>query len=369
MSKKASTTAIGAFVIGAVFLAVAGIVMFGSGNYFTKKYNYVIYFQGSVKGLNVGAPVLFKGVKVGEVTDIKMEFDGKKMAFRIPVFIQLTDGKTDTINIEYLEDFKEAGQDDFMIELMNRGLRAQIAPQSFITGLLYIKLDFFPELELRLLGVESLSSDPELIEIPAAPSDMEMLAKTFENIPIKQIARNLEDMTRSVQSLVGSPKIPSILNSVDETMVTFNQTMVDLQAYLASISIDLKTAIHNTNRLVRNANRQVEPMATGFIETTDAATGALKRAQETLSLEKGPGADLVDSVRKSFETATTALEQANTTLQNIEDVSNKDSEVIYSLNKSLEEIAMAARSIRTVADYLERHPESLLRGKGGKGGN
>jgi len=369
MSKKASTTAIGAFIIGAVLLAVAGIVIFGGGNYFAKKSRYVIYVQGSVKGLNVGAPVLFKGVKVGEVTDIIMEFDVKEMVFRIPVIIQLTEGKTTIINAEFYEDFDEATPEELIIDLINRGLRAKLGTQSYITGLLYVNLDFFPEKEGKILGEESLGSDLELTEIPAIPSDMEELSRTFENIPFKEIARNLEDITNSIDHLVGAPQLSAILNSVDEATTTLNRMMTDLSTQLAYLSADLKTTINNTNRLVRNVNRQVEPMAKGFIGATDAATSALHQAQDTLSLEKGAGAGLVADIKRAVEAATAALDQADTTLEAIEDLSNKDSEVIYTLNTALEEIAMAARSIRTAADYLERHPESLLRGKGGKGGN
>ncbi|MBW2297689.1 MAG: MCE family protein [Deltaproteobacteria bacterium] len=368
MSKKASTTAIGAFVIGAVLLAVAGVVIFGSGKYFTKKYNYVAYFSGSVKGLNVGAPVLFKGVKVGDVTHISMEFDAKDMALRIAVTFQLVENSTDVINEEFYEGFEKATQDQLLLDLVNSGLRAQLAPLSLITGMLYIKLDFFPEKVGTLRGTETLGSDFELTEIPAVPSDMEEFSRTLENLPFKRIAQNLENMTTSIERLVSSPKLLSILNSVDNAAATFNQTMITLNTQMASLTTDLKTAINNTNRLVRNLNHQVEPMAKGFIDTTDAATGALNQARDTLSLEKGPGAELVASMKQAVESATSALEQADTTLATIDELSSQDSEVIYTLNTALEEIAMAARSIRAVAEYLERHPESLLKGKRGKGG-
>ena len=156
MSKKASTTAIGIFVIGAVLLAVVGMVVFGSGRYFTKKYNYVAYFSGSVKGLNIGAPVLFRGVKVGSVTNIAMEYDAKDVAFRIAVAIQLVESSTHVVNEEYTEGMEETTQDELVIDLINRGLRAQLAPQSFITGLLYVKLDFFPETQWHIAGYRNL---------------------------------------------------------------------------------------------------------------------------------------------------------------------------------------------------------------------
>jgi paraquat-inducible protein B len=250
--------------------------------------------------------------------------------------------------------------------MVNRGLRAQLAPQSFITGLLYVKLEFFPESQGTLHATEALGRDIELTEIPTVPSDMEELAKTFENLPLRQIAQNLEDMTAGIEQLVNSPHIAAILRSVEGATTTLEQTTINLNTQLASLSSDLKSVIRNTDRLVRNLNQQVNPVAQGLITTTDAATNAFNQAEETLSLTKGPGAALVADIRQAVDAATQALDQANSTMQTIDTLADEDSEVIYTLNTALEEIAMAARSIRTVAEYLERHPESLLRGKGGK---
>jgi paraquat-inducible protein B len=181
-----------------------------------------------------------------------------------------------------------------------------------------------------------------------------------------QIAENLEDMTLSINDLVSSPELPSILKSVDEAAATLNQTMNDLRSMLAALAKDMKTLIRNTNLLVGAIDRQVDPMAKGILNATEATTGAMNQARDTLSFETGPGADLIARMQRTFESATVALEQADTTLKAIDNLTGRDSEVIYTLTTTLEEIALAARSIRTVADYLERHPESLLRGKSGK---
>ena len=89
MSKQANKTAIGAFVVVALALGVAAIVVFGSGKFFVKKEVYVAYFQGSVKGLNVGAPVVFRGVKIGQVTKIMLYSDRRDMTVQIPVLLQV----------------------------------------------------------------------------------------------------------------------------------------------------------------------------------------------------------------------------------------------------------------------------------------
>ena len=89
MAKQTSKTLIGGFVVGAVALIVAGVLIFGSGQFFQESYKYVLYFRGSLKGLSVGAPVLFQGVQVGSVTDISLETDTEDMTLQIPVTIEI----------------------------------------------------------------------------------------------------------------------------------------------------------------------------------------------------------------------------------------------------------------------------------------
>ncbi len=137
MSAKANKSLIGAFVLGATALAVAGVVIFGSGRFFRKPHMFVMYFPGSVKGLNVGAPVMFRGVKVGQVTDMKVNFYGKELNILIPVYIEL-DPRTDVL----VSGDVPKGQ--YLKALIKKGLRAQLQMQSFITGQLLIDLDFHP---------------------------------------------------------------------------------------------------------------------------------------------------------------------------------------------------------------------------------
>jgi paraquat-inducible protein B len=295
-----------------------------------------------------------------------MEFDAKNVDFVIAVAFRLIDKATRVVDREYYSEEEDVPQDEFMRDMVNRGLRAQLAPQSFITGLLFVKLEFFPESQGTLRGTEALGSDLDLTEIPTVPSNMEELARTFENLPLQQIAQNLQDMTSGIDRLVNSPHIGAILASVEGAAANLDQTMINLNTQLSSLVADLKVAIRNTDRLVRNLNLQVEPLADGFIKTTDAATGAFNQAEETLSLEQGPGAELIAGIQQALASATQLLERTDTTLQSIDTLVEEDSEVIYNVNTALEEISMAARSIRVVAEYLERHPESLLRGKGGQ---
>ena len=97
MSKQANKTLIGIFVVGAVALVVAGVAIFGTGKFFSERHRLVMYFDGSVSGLNVGAPVVFRGVKIGTVTDIVLRADPADMSIQIPVFIEIEPNRFERI--------------------------------------------------------------------------------------------------------------------------------------------------------------------------------------------------------------------------------------------------------------------------------
>ena len=136
MSKAASKTLIGAFVIGAIALAVIAVIIFGSGKFFTKRPVYVMFFEGSVKGLNEGSQVNFRGVKIGSVKDIELKFDAKDLAFLIPVYVEIDPTK--------VTGFKGTiGREEAWEELIQKGLRAQLELQSVLTGQLMINVTSF----------------------------------------------------------------------------------------------------------------------------------------------------------------------------------------------------------------------------------
>lgn len=137
MSKEANKTLIGAFVVGAVFLLVAAVLIFGSGKFFRKTYKAVMFFEGSIKGLNVGSPVMFRGVKVGTVTDINLILYAKDLSMRTTVIAEFDPERWTLVG-------GERGDVKRLQLVIDRGLRAQLQMQSFVTGQLMIALDFFP---------------------------------------------------------------------------------------------------------------------------------------------------------------------------------------------------------------------------------
>jgi phospholipid/cholesterol/gamma-HCH transport system substrate-binding protein len=142
---RANPKVIGAFVVGAVALVVIGVLLLGGAQWLTQKRTFVAYFEGSVKGLNVGAPVEFQGVRVGSVTDIQLQFLTAEKEFRIPVFIQIEPDKMTEVG----RRIELHGQ--LLKPLVERGLRAQLEMQSIVTGQLAVQLGFHPDTPIRLV--------------------------------------------------------------------------------------------------------------------------------------------------------------------------------------------------------------------------
>jgi paraquat-inducible protein B len=330
MSKPVNKTLIGVFVLGAVALVVAALLVFGSGKFFTKTNKYVLFFKGSVKGLNVGSPVMFRGVKIGEITNIQLRFNPKDLLVVIPVYVEI-DPQKFRIPEDMLPDITlpKTGEYQYVKPLIIKGLKAQLQMQSFVTGQLMINLDFYPERTISLVGLEN-----KYPEIPTVPSSFEKLTETIEQLNIDEFYRKLVKVVDGVDKFLSSGELKGSLQSM-------NQTLKD------------------TDTLVKNLDARIEPLVVDIQSTSEAARKAMVQADKTLSEVKGIPVD----VKETMESARSALGQAEKTFLSIRNFTEDTRNLSYELNRSLQELSAAARSIRGLADYLERHPEALIRGK------
>ncbi len=333
MSKQANTKVIGGFVIGAVVLVISGILLFGSGKFFTHQRKFVLFFEDSVKGLNIGAPVDFRGVKVGTVTDIKIVLKKKDLSLQIPVFIEIEpDQITLDARMSELEKLvEEKGTKTFIQLLVNQGLKAQLAMQSLVTGQLGIHLDFYPDKPLRLVG-----KDPSFMEIPTIESSLSALSKTLENIPLAEIADKIAKTLDAIEKLVSDPEIK-------KTLAALPQTVEQAKAFL------------------RDLDGQVKPLAARTELTLgDAQKMFVNAAQLAHSLEARIPS-LIASLESTSKSAGETMKGAN---KAVDQLTGANSPVRSELIKTLSEFSAAARSFRVFAQYLESHPEALIKGKG-----
>lgn len=187
---KANKTMIGAFVVGAAVLLIIAITFFGSGTFLNRPDRYVLFFDGSIKGLYVGAPVIFRGVKVGNVSDISLFYDAKEQQVLIPVVID--------VELNRVKGIPEKIGYSQHQNLLKMGLKAKLEIQNFMTGQLMVGFDFYPEKTTKIYGV--IKNYPELPTLPTS-SD---IFKLMDEIPVKEIAANLEQTASGLNKLVNS---------------------------------------------------------------------------------------------------------------------------------------------------------------------
>jgi len=332
MSKQPNTKLIGGFVVGAIALVITGILLFGSGTFFSQQRKFVLFFADSVSGLNIGAPVDFRGVRVGRVTDIKVVLENEDLSLQIPVFIEFERERLKFGPSESdLRKILDAKGTTFLEVMVNRGLRAQLVMQSFVTGQLGIHLDFFPDKPARLVGAE-----PGYPEIPTVESSLSEIAKTVQNIPLAEIAEKLFKALDGVEKLINSPE-------AKETMVSLDQ------------------AVKATRSLLENLDGQVGPLAA----RTNLTLGESKRMFADASKLARDLDDRIPQIaaglEDTFKTAGATMRGAN---KAIDGLTADNSPVRLELIRTLNELSSAARSFRILADYIDNHPEALVRGKG-----
>lgn len=318
MSEKPHTVAIGAFVLGALLIALS-IALFLLGSGFGKNEKVVMVFDGSVKGLNVGAPLALRGVTVGQVTDVEVLLDTNNVDFLMVVEADLMSG-----NIHY----KGEDSDDLMEELLRRGLRAQLNTQSLLTGLLYIELDFHPGSELKLADIDS----PHF-QFPTVPTNLERIAKKLQDIDPSKLIDDLHNITEDIKSLVSSAELQDLPASLTRTLDSLTSLSEQLQQQVASSGPKLDTVLDEAATTVASANTELPRLSA-----------------------------LVQSNLEVMDEAIVAFEKM---MSSVDGLVSSDSGTIYRLNKALQEVARAGKSVQSLAVTLENEPEALIKGKSG----
>lgn len=349
MSKQASKTLIGGFVLGAVALVVVAVLVFGSGRFLTERLTYVLHFEGSVKGLNIGSPVLFRGVKVGTVKDIQLKADIEAVSVLIPVLVDIEPKRF--LGYHRAEDSKVN-----LRRLIEAGLRARLELQSVVLGQLMVELDFHPDTPVKLVGDES-----GYPEIPTIQSGMQELARTIEKLPIDQLASKLTSAIAGIERAVNSPDVTESISNLNQTLKDIQNLVRNIDSRIEPLASSLEGTIQDYGKLARDVDEKVEPLASGV-------DNVLKDTRKLVRNIDGQVTPLLASINSTAKLADAALIQAEKTLSTLEGVAGNDSPVVYQLTNTMKELSSAARSIRNWASYLERHPEALIRGKSGSRG-
>lgn len=314
MGRRPSPTAVGAFVVGAIAVAVAGVLAFGSGRLFRRAQRFVLYFDRSVNGLRVGAAVKFKGVEVGSVDQIALNLTGGRRMpanVSIPVVIELDADKITKRGAAF-----DIVSPHMMEELVREGLRGQLGIESIVTGLLYVDLDFHPDTPVKLVN-DPRAPYPEIPTIPTPLEEVQARAArivaALDEIDVRRLVDSVTDAVDGIKRLVTSPKVQAAADGLEQAVT------------------DLGAAARSVRQLAEDADRGVAPLGT--------------------------------SLRETAQRAAAALEQAEATFRSLKELVAPGAPAGYQLERALAEIATAAHAVGELADYLQRNPGAVVRGR------
>lgn len=313
---------VGAFVLLALVLVVAGVLTLNKSGWFHTRHQAVVYFDDSVKGLYIGAPVTFRGVKMGEVTRIGVEVNQQTLVARIPVTL--------TLGTESLQMDSGSGQTQELdlVELVKRGLRARLILQSVVTGQTAIELDFRPDLPGRLLA----GGKGPVPEIPTMQDKLDVLITQVQELPLGEMVAELRQTVRTLSDTLKASQaaIEKSSQQLNATSVQARQTLATADAALKNVEAQTTLTLQSLQQLsdtTRGTVTQMQPALQQTLQETRLAAEGARRAMQDLAAVAAPGSPLRTDV-----------------------------------NAAVSDLSQAARSLRSFADQVEREPNSLIFG-------
>lgn len=327
---RANPTLVGSFVVGGLALGIAAAIALGAQGASKHLKPFVVQLEGTVNGMREGAPVKYKGVQVGTVDRIKIRvLDADRgVAIKdlpIAVFCSIDEEKLESSTVGVTP------RKTTVPELVDFGLRARMATESMVTGILYISLTFTPQEPGTRYG--EVDGVPE---VPALQSSSERMESGVERVLDKlsglDLAGLIDEVKRAVKSIGGLAEaldrdVAPLLERVGKAAEKTDSLAVELAGGVA----DARAALASAQKLIDHVDRALDPFSTSLT----AAAG-----------------DVGDAARK-----------LTGTLDGFDSTANPDAPLVVELRASLVELANAARAARSLLEQLDRDPGQLLRGR------
>ncbi len=314
-----NSLAVGAFVLGGSALGVAAILVFGGMRLFTTTVPAVTYFPGSVAGLSVGAPVTFRGVKVGLVKSMRVHVKLSDLHAVIPVFLELDPGQL------AWTDGTPAPGDAELRRAVQAGLHAQLVAQSLVTGQLAVDLDFRP-------GPAAETSASGVLEIPSVTSDMQHLKDQLTEL-----------------------NLPALADKASRVLTALQRILDDLGSRTAPLAQNVLLATGDARATLQ--------AATAAIHAVQADAGRTLAGMDRLSLAGNRVlADASSRLNVVLARAATALAQADTLTASLNTATAARSPERADVQAILRDLAASASSLRSFTRDLQRAPASTLLG-------
>jgi len=374
MSTRANPMVIGAFVLGAAALLVIALLVWGGTGVFRTRLDYVLFFDSAVTGLTKGAPVVARGVKVGDVTEVQLRWGTSIVGVYVQIEPQTLKGTAEQGPARAIEK-----------AVRERGLRAQLRMQSFVTGVLYVALDDRPDTPIVLRGL-----DPRVPELPTIPTEIEVwtgklekFAATVERIPLDQIGQSAAALLEDVRKIVETKETRDLLPNADAAITDVRTLLRRVDAHVGPLFADVKATLARVDtdldairKLALDVDNRIDPLATRAESTLKTADGALTAARDALSDARPLIADmrgvmakldahadpLLTSLTGTSDSARATLDGARVTLGGVDHVLDQQSPLGFEVFETLSQVRAAAEALRSLLDYLERVPDAPVYG-------
>jgi paraquat-inducible protein B len=317
---SARPAVVGGFILGALALGIAGVLFFGGARWFSSSVRVVVFFPESIANLDVGAPVTFNGARVGSVESISVYFSAHTMTARIPVYLQI-----DPRRVIWEGKRLTAADSE---QLVQAGLRAQLALQSMITGQQRVDFAFRPDTPAPRVGAEE-----GVPEIPAIPSELGELRSQLSGLQLRELTDTAQRTLASLGTLANhlDAVVDPLTEHVHRTADAATHTLETADGAVRRLQSDASVALHDLDGLLVSAHQQV-----------DARGGELGHT--------------LGGVDRSMQKAEVLLDSLN-------GMAEPSSQFRGDLQATVRDLAASASSLRNFAETVERNPNALLMGR------
>ncbi len=351
MSRKASPTLIGAFVVAGLALLAAAIVFVAGNDLFKRKERAVMYFRGSIYGLQVGAPVVFRGVRVGSVASIEVVYDRANDRFVIPVVAELERDAVRGIGGPRGSTVP-ASDAPALAALVQRGLRAQLQMQSLLTGLLYVDIDLPSQRTAAPAPAQNGQANAVVVsnavEIPTSDTAVQALKSQLEGVDLRRLLDDVSAIAGSARALVSGPELRTALDDLQAITGSVKRLATRLEQRIDPLTAAANSALARTDRAAQR-------VGDAAAEVGDAAK-SLTRSADSVGQAMAPDSVLMGQLQRA------AAEVASAAAA-LRGAAGSGDGAVRETTRAMQDLSRAARALRELADSLERQPQSLLRGR------
>ncbi|MBL0086943.1 MAG: MCE family protein [Ideonella sp.] len=341
MKRQANPLRVGLFALVGLAVLAAGLVVVGGGMLFASRAEQaVLYFKGSIYGLRVGAPVVFRGVRIGNVSSIDVEPDARSPGgFNVPVVVRI-----DSAQFGAAQGPRNA-EAPSLKALVQQGLRAQLQTQSLLTGQLYVELDM--DGQARVPSALAGSTFLGLPEIPAAAAPLSIQTQ-LQALNLQQLVKDVSGAAAAARQLLGGPEARHTLEDLARLSASLARISATLDQRLGPLADGVQATVRETRSAVASLGAAAERTGSA-VDRVGAAAGRVDALLAPDSALLGSLKQASDELGRSAATLRQALGEDSALMQNTEG--------------AMQELRRSARSVRNLVDVLERNPEALLRGR------